>query len=464
MKQSERAGIMRIVSDLIKADAIIDTREIEFLDTMRLKYTIKKDDEISASSLTLSDAINILKDSEEDMKSCLISDLFNVAMSDGFCAREEALIIVAMTACLTDCLGCDTRMFSLDTTNINIDPSQILYIENRYDSNINCQIKSQYREIVSEVRLAGFNFVYIPKIAEHYSSIDDSEMLKITEFLYPGTSEERLKMINQQIKNLSTEEFCKDLLGSKLDIKDLEYIEPSLMMKIGDSHVNNRIIANFLVIEFNRDVLEIIRSVIDLFSKFYQTLRLNYIKEEKGRFIYTGFYKQIFDLFMLRKGIKSSVVIDVYRDGIRFPEADAKVEKLHRREKALYALFLLESASGGINFSKPDSPKQLERYERRMSAIQTKYKIIYKKFGGDPSKAPNLSIPEIRLPMLALIKKQIKLLSEVLYHADDYAIKRNVFGNYSVSISSDLCCCCGPNKTDIIRLQDSEEWQSISAL
>ena len=32
MKQIERASIVRIVSDLIKADGIIDTREIEFLD------------------------------------------------------------------------------------------------------------------------------------------------------------------------------------------------------------------------------------------------------------------------------------------------------------------------------------------------------------------------------------------------------------------------------------------------
>lgn len=35
MKQIERASIVRIVSDLIKADGIIDTREIEFLDVLR---------------------------------------------------------------------------------------------------------------------------------------------------------------------------------------------------------------------------------------------------------------------------------------------------------------------------------------------------------------------------------------------------------------------------------------------
>ena len=35
MRQSERASIMRIVSDLIEADGIIDAREIIFLDSLR---------------------------------------------------------------------------------------------------------------------------------------------------------------------------------------------------------------------------------------------------------------------------------------------------------------------------------------------------------------------------------------------------------------------------------------------
>lgn len=42
MKQTKRASIFRIVSDLIKADAIIDTREMEKLDSIRDKYAIKK--------------------------------------------------------------------------------------------------------------------------------------------------------------------------------------------------------------------------------------------------------------------------------------------------------------------------------------------------------------------------------------------------------------------------------------
>ena len=44
---------MRIVSDLIKADAIIDTREIKFLMSSKEKYGIKRDDERYVSNMTL---------------------------------------------------------------------------------------------------------------------------------------------------------------------------------------------------------------------------------------------------------------------------------------------------------------------------------------------------------------------------------------------------------------------------
>ena len=464
MKQSERASIFRIVSDLIKADAIIDTREIVKLDTVRERFSIKKEDEILGSSLTFEKAVNTLLESPYALQHELTSTFYELAMSDSFCAREEALLLIALRLCMSLDIGLECKIVSIDNTNINIDPAQVLYVESCFDNDVNWEINEKFREISAEIRITGFDFVYLPKVAEHYRTISDTDFLDIVGFLYPKASNGRLEMVTQQLKKLSTSEFCKDLLAGKLGLNEFSVVEPSLMIKIGTSSVDDRDISNFLLVELDKDVVNSIRNILDLFSEYYHTLRLNYLKEERGRFIFTGLYKQIFDIYMLRKGIKSSVVIDVYREAIRFPEADTKLEKLHRREKALYALFLLESASGGINFSKPTTPRQLEKYGKRMVAVQEKYKLIYKKFGGEPQKAPNLSISEIRLPMIALIKKQIKALGDVLYHVDDYMIQRNMFGNYCINIPPALCCFCGVNTNDIYKLSDSEEWQRISAL
>ena len=283
-------------------------------------------------------------------------------------------------------------------------------------------------------------------------------------FLYPTVSEERLLLITSQLRNLSTERFCKEQLAVKLNMNEMESVSPSVMVKIGSSLVNDQQVRNFLLVGIGDDVLKCVRGILDLFTENFHNHSLNYLRGERGRFVYKGFYKQIFDILMLRKGIRSSVVIDCQREQIYFPEADVKIEKIHRREKALYALFLLESRNGGINFNKPTSPKQLERYAKRMDAIQKKYKTIYRMFGGEEDKAPNLEISEIRLPMISLLKRQLQKLGGILYHVDDYTIKRNAFGNYGISIPAELCYCCGDAKTDIKLITDSEAWQRISAL
>ena len=464
MRQSERASIMRIVSDLIEADGIIDTREIIFLDSLREKYGIKKEDEVLAASYTFADALNELLQANESLKHDLIGDFNQMAMSDDICAREEALLILALRCCLTINMGTPVSVLSIDTSDIKFEDTQILYVESEFDKAINEQIQKYYREICAEIRLAGFDFVYLPKIAEHYQSISEADLCQIADFLYPKVSQERLLVIVNQLCSLSTERFCKDQLAAKLKVKELGMINSSFMIKIGESFVNDRPVSNFLVVEIEDDVLTTIRKVLDLLAENYHNLRLNYLKEEPGRFIFRGFYKQIFDILMLRKGVKSSVLIDTLKEQIYFPDADVHLEKIHRREKALYALFLLESVSGGINFNKPTTAKQLERYKKRMSAVMKKYQIIYKKFGGEAEKAPNILDYATRAPMIALLKKQILKLNDVLFHAEDYVIQRNMYGNYGVRISSGLMTYRESINDGIKLLTESEEWQRISAL
>lgn len=464
MKQAERAGIIRIVSDIIKSDAIIDMRELDALVAVKERYAIKKEDEALSASYTLADAINGLAISNEGLKNDLMGDFIRVVMADDYCTREEALLTLALQCCFTDRFGQAGKVISINSQEAYKTDSQILYVESEYDQTINSHIQSHFREITSEARLAGFDFVYLPQIVSHYKSVSEDAFASMASLLYPHTSEERCKKIATWMGNITTVDFCKELFISKLSIPEFADVPPSLLMKIGHSYVQDKFYTNYLIIEIDKDVLTLIREMLDVFSTYYQTTRLNYIKESKERFVFAGFYKQLFDLYMLRKGIKSTVVIDVYRSEIRFPEAGTRLGKLHRREKALYALFLLESASGGINFNKPNTAKQLERYNKRMAALQIKYGLIYSKFGGEANKAPNLSIPEVRLPMISLIKKRIRELQNVLAHSEDYSIQRNIYGNYGVGIPPALCFCCGTNIKEIKPVFEVEDWVRISAL
>lgn len=218
MKQIERASIVRIVSDLIKADGIIDTREIEFLDVLREKYAITKEDEAFAESCTFAKALETISYFNEETKHLLMNDFNQVAMSDNYCAKEEALLLTSLRLLLTLKATNDISVFSVDTSIITFENSQILYLESEYNNTVNEQMRLSYREICSEVRLAGFELVYLPKVSEHYCSIIEADLLRIAEFLYPKVSTERLHVIIKQMQNLSTESFCNNQLATKLSI------------------------------------------------------------------------------------------------------------------------------------------------------------------------------------------------------------------------------------------------------
>lgn len=267
MKQSEKASIFRIVTDLIKADSIIDTREIAKLDSIRERFAIKKEDEMLGFSYTFANAIRVLLESPKSLQRELAAIFNELAMSDNFCAREEALLLLTLRLCMSLDIKLDCKAVSIETSSVNIDPTQILYVESNFDNDVNWEINEKFREIVAEVRLAGFDLVYLPKIAEHYRAISNTDLLKIASFLYPNVSYERLETVVQHMHNLSTSEFCKDQLAGKLGVREFSVVNPSLMIKIGDSLVGNKNIANFLLVELDKDVISSIRYILDLFSE-----------------------------------------------------------------------------------------------------------------------------------------------------------------------------------------------------
>lgn len=464
MKQSERASIMRVVTDLVEADGIIDTREISLLETLRKKYSIKIEDEVRATTLSLSDALKVLSSLEERVKNALLEDFTEIAMSDDICTREEALLIFSIKSSLRTDIEHHVEFISVNANDLSFECSQVLYVESEYDEIINKQVVQCYREICAEFRLLGFDFVYLPQIAEHYRSITKPTFMQITHFLYPRASEERLSSIVEQIQHLSTELFCKEQLSAKLGIRNISTILPSLMVKVGESYVHERKMTNFVLIEIAENVLGSIRTTLDIFTETYRNYHLNYLTEEKGRFVFKGFHKFILDILMLRKGIRSRVVVDTYSEMIYFPDADVFIDKIHRREKALYALFLIETPNGGINFNKPTSPVLIERYKSRMATIQAKYKMIYKMFGGDESLAPNIENAEIRSPMISLLKRQISKLGNVLHNVNDYIVQRNAYDNYSISLPVDLYYSRESPQGELVSLLSSEIGHMVANL
>ena len=102
MKKSERASIVRVLIDLIKADSVIDEGEMALYAKLKHDYNISREDEISASSMTLSDAVMTLVDSSSELRNSLMEVFSDMTVSDGFCAAQEAQLMLALIYCLKD--------------------------------------------------------------------------------------------------------------------------------------------------------------------------------------------------------------------------------------------------------------------------------------------------------------------------------------------------------------------------
>lgn len=290
MKQLERASIIRIVSDMVKADAIIDMQEIVYLNCIRQKYNIKHEDEVVAETITLAEAFQTLNDASVSLKQDLWGDFKGMVLSDNACSREEALFLIAIVSCLSERFPNNSMVYSVELPeNIKLDNSQVLYVEGEYYKETNREILVHYREILNELRLIGFNFVYIPKVGEHYRALAQEDLHTLISFLYPSATTAQIELFAKQLMALSTSDFCKNEIVGKMKMDGLAHSLPSIMFRIGISSIKGRNIDNFLVMSIEEEALVAVRRFVDTFVSMYKPRILNPVYEGKQRFVYNGF-------------------------------------------------------------------------------------------------------------------------------------------------------------------------------
>lgn len=388
MKKEEKIAICRIFTDLIKADCIIDSDEMKQYAKLRQRYSLCKEEEIAAASMTFADAVNIISTSDKGLRMDFLGDCSDMTTSDGFCAKSEALLLIALRNKLLN-ENDEVEILSIPKPLFNISAASVLYVESREEAEINEVIQKEHRILYKECQLAGFNFIYIPKVIEHYNKTDVSLTRQIISFLAPSFSDESINTVIDGLLSMTTSSFCKDILCNKFGISALRETAPSLLIKIGESYVGDNIFANYIRIEVDTDIVKTTQLLVDSFTSLINSdiIPVSTAEEKKKQFLYYGFYKQLLDIFLIRKNVRSRIIIHPYKEDIYFPDIDKKLEKLHRREKALYVLLLILSQEGGVNFSSPKTAKQFATHKDKMNRLQSQYQMVYELFGGEQGKA-----------------------------------------------------------------------------
>lgn len=455
-------AIARIFDDLIKADRIIDSGEMLCWKNICAKYSIDRNIEIEAGRMTLADAVaSICNSNIKGIKSGLMAECKSMTVSDGFCAHSEAMLISALTVLFDDSNPFSGEIYSIPQSDFNIDMASVLFVENEFHPEINEQILNRYRSIFKEFQLAGFHFVYIPQIIKHYRETDPQLFKDILSFLSPTTSETGIEHAYKSLMMMTTDVFCKDLLCNKCGLKELYDTPPSLLIKIGSSSVKGIPFSNYLRLTISVDVLKEVQHFIDLFSRMQSRdfFVVNTSEERDNQFHFHGFYKQLLDIFLTRHNIRSRIIIDPFKEEIFFPDIDARLAGVHRREKALYTLFLCQG-NKGLNFNRPKSVSDMISYDKRIESIQSRFTVAYGIFGGDTNACPDLSQPEIRRPIFSCLKRSVKNLA-ALYNPDDYNISKQDNNRFSVLLEPELVYVVQSDRPDPVPLLESDLYNRI---
>lgn len=410
MKDTTRQAIYRIVYDMVKADYLITQDEIDFMENICSEYDITNELRCEAMNMSMADAVKELgglsiKQSEKFKKS-----LHELTLTDGTCYREEALLLMALDACMQQ--NDNAEVASVPWGEIMLDTNQVLFIENGFDEDMNEYICRHYMHICNTLRIGGFDFVYIPKVIEQLCSTSDRLLSDVVSHLSPGRSQEETQQIVASIKGQTTEKVYRELLLGKLGF-DLEINEPSIIMRIGMSIVNGKRMSNYVVIRLEEDKCATqLDLLIDEFLAMQKspTLTIRNNAVSSNAFIYNGFYRVLFDLITYRKGVRCDLNVYPYNHknvlSITTKNSEETTEEplfIGPKESAFYIFLIKETIDfGGFNIA-CNSALDI----KYMASAQKRFEKIYFDLCNRDT-APDITNPEIRRPMLSKIKKAVE--------------------------------------------------------
>lgn len=400
----EKSAYIRWLSDLMKADNIIASDEIEFLESRCREFSISQIDIENSLSLSLEKACDVLKKCKAQIRNKIAKQLKDLSLSDGSCSREEALLLLALFYNLSSKTKNLSRVISFPTPNLDFADSQVIFLESHEDNILNEIISGSIKGIINDLRIGGFDFIYIPQIARHYRETDKNLLSKIIKYLAPTLTDKETDNVLHEISNMTTRTFYKAIIQEKLNL-NLNIHHPSILIKIANTFVNGVKTSDFLCIKVDETIISFLRSMIEIFLDYQRcpTITIKNYIDSGGNFVYTGFYKTIFDLVTYRKGVRNKIIFN-HEDShkrviIRGPEA-INLE-MGLAEAALYEFLIRESISERrcVRFN-GISKKQRDK-------IREKFADIYMDYVGFRTNIPDITKTATRNPLLTKIRKAI---------------------------------------------------------
>lgn len=75
------------------ADTVIDAGEMQYFDELRSVLKFTRQDEIDASAMTLSEAVEIMREADAETRGELLRRCRELSLSDDFCAGRKPCLL-----------------------------------------------------------------------------------------------------------------------------------------------------------------------------------------------------------------------------------------------------------------------------------------------------------------------------------------------------------------------------------
>lgn len=325
MTNREKSSLARIISDMIKADNIIEEREIREMKFLMEKYGITNRHMAEAREMRFSDAVNELRNLDAHDRHDIFDRIYRLAMSDNTCVQKEALLLIALKYCLVDvhehALKKDDgklvrpKLLSCPSGESTINEPYIVYIESVYEESPNMQIMDSFKLMVTSSKLHGFNFIYIPELVKEFQNMSERYVLDVIRYMAPSLKDDFIKNVYDRLSCMTTKEFFRNVLYERLNVKMDYDIVPSLLINIGTSVVPYCVAdgpvqyyTEFLCIPLYKEPLNIVEDVLNFYRKMVSFQQSVIVGDNQGNFRYFGFYKALFDFLIAPPPVEPDLI------------------------------------------------------------------------------------------------------------------------------------------------------------
>lgn len=410
-----KKSVCRILTDLIKADNVISVGEMTILENAAKAYGLTRENHIESYAITLADAAAYVAKQEPNVRERVVKMMVDCALKDGECCREEALLISSIEV-ENEGVG---RVISIPLNNRPILSSQILFVDSTFNPRKN-ELDKNFEEISRIVEMAGFELIYIPKVARDFKEMKKSEDLKhLLTIVNPTLSESALVSKVMSLQDMDSRYFYLQVLNGRLQM-GLHISRPSWLIRLPNSVVSGKGYANYLCYDVDMDDIKgQLQSFVNGLNRRQHpyTVLVNLHTDRTQDFLYGGFHKALLDVMAADKvepwevrvyvRAGSNPVPDESEPGKKFTVEICKGKTsypvlINGREAAFYLLLLCGSAaadSRGIDF---------EYEPERNKMIQAQYVEAYHMVSNRDEKFPDITVSSTFRPIKTRVMKSLE--------------------------------------------------------